>query len=448
MVLGYSQKIMSKENQLLLLLMGVVLVGAVAAFPLSYLSTSNGLLGICLLPYAVFIGGSSRFNFYYFLGAVLFGIIAYYFHVKIFYFLSLAFYFIFLLELFLGKANSLILFLIVLLSPVFQQVTVILGFPIRLQLSQWAGEALKIAGMNIQVQGNIMLLDGFDFSVDEACIGLSMLSISLLMGVFIIAFQYRTSKRRLSLKHLSLFFIAVFALTIISNLMRIIILVIFKILPTNPLHEMIGILCLVLYVMLPLYFLGRWMVFRFGKPMDPSFTKVNMPSFAWFSLLATSVLLMIVGFTIPSGIAIADANYAIVKFNNTVPQDIEGGVTKIMSNDLLIYIKPIPTFFSGEHTPLICWKGSGYQFKSIRKERIAGREIFCGVLQKGNESLHTAWWYTNGNINTIDQLTWRTAMMKTQKRFCLVNVTAKNQMELIKKLTIIFTANQLIINTK
>jgi exosortase N len=200
--------------------------------------------------------------------------------------------------------------------------------------------------------------------------------------------------------------------------------------------------------MLPLYFLGKWMVFRFGKPSEESFTKVKLRPFVWPSLVAMSIVLMTVGFTIPSGIANADTDYAIVKFNKTVPQEIEGGVTKIMSGDLLIYIKPIPTFFSGEHTPLICWKGSGYQFKSIRKEKIADREVFCGVLQKRNESLHTAWWYTDGTMNTIDQVTWRTTMMKTQKRFCLVNVTAKSQKELIKNLTTIFTTNQLIINTK
>jgi hypothetical protein len=110
LVLGDSQKMMGRENKFLLFLIGIVLIGAVAAFPLSYLSTSNGLLGICLLPYAVFIGGSSRFNFYYFFGVILFGVLASRFHVKIFYFLSLAFYLIFLLELFFGKVNSLVFF--------------------------------------------------------------------------------------------------------------------------------------------------------------------------------------------------------------------------------------------------------------------------------------------------------------------------------------------------
>jgi exosortase N len=305
-----------------------------------------------------------------------------------------------------------------------------------------------MTGMNIQVQGNMMRLDGFDFAVDEACMGLSMLSISLLMGVFIIAFQYRASKQRLKLKAMSLFFLVVFVLTIISNLMRIIALVIFKILPSNPLHEILGILCLVLYVMLPLYFLGKWMVYRFGSPLEKPIATLVLPFFVKTTLITMSIVLMAIGFAIRPRIVESEITHAEVKFNETVPQNIEGGVTKIESDDLLIYIKPIQTFFSGEHTPLICWKGSGYQFKSIRKEKIAGIEIFCGVLVKDKESLHTAWWYTDGNINTIDQFAWRTKMMKNKKRFSLVNITAKDQTELTKNLSSIFTNDQLLINAK
>jgi hypothetical protein len=98
-----------------------------------------------------------------------------------------------------------------------------------------------------------------------------------------------------------------------------------------------------------------------------------------------------------------------------------------VSNDLLVYIKPIPEFFTGEHTPLMCWKGSGYDFKSIQKQRVEEREIYTGLLARNQEILHTAWWYSDGEMETIDQFTWRGRMLTNNRKFCLVNVTAPTE---------------------
>ena len=98
--------------------------------------------------------------------------------------------------------------------------------------------------------------------------GLNMLVISLLMGIFVIIYQYRTTGLRLSFKLLFTFFLVVFLLNIVSNVMRIVFLVAFRILPQNVWHEVVGILCLVLYVMVPLYFLAGILIKYFGKRPD------------------------------------------------------------------------------------------------------------------------------------------------------------------------------------
>ena len=43
-------------------------------------------------------------------------------------------------------------------------------------------------------------------------------------------------------------------------------------------------------------------------------------------------------------------------------------VLKFSNDTSLIYVKPIPHFYSAEHNPLICWNGSGYHFKKITIE--------------------------------------------------------------------------------
>ena len=107
--------------------------------------------------------------------------------------------------------------------------------------------------------------------------------------------------------------------------------------------------------------------------------------------------------------------------------EIENGITQFRSSKALIYAKPIPAFYSSEHSPYTCWKGSGYQFKSIREEMIAGHLIYFGTLQKGKDELQTAWWFSNNEHNTISQLDWRWRVLQGEPDFQLINVTASNK---------------------
>ena len=113
------------------------------------------------------------------------------------------------------------------------------------------------------------------------------------------------------------------------------------------------------------------------------------------------------------------------------------------NEEMLVYVKPIPEFFTGEHTPLLCWKGSGYEFRSIKKTLVAGREIYVGQMEKQGEKLFTAWWYANGKTLTIDQWEWRLRMLKGEEKFCLINVTSKNEKSLTENVTSIFESNLL-----
>jgi hypothetical protein len=72
-------------------------------------------------------------------------------------------------------------------------------------------------------------------------------------------------------------------------------------------------------------------------------------------------------------------------------------------------------------------EGSGYEFKNICTEKIAGEEIFTARLTKDKEILYTAWWYSNGTKNTDDQWTWRWDMLKGAKNYAVVNVTASSE---------------------
>ena len=82
---------------------------------------------------------------------------------------------------------------------------------------------------------------------------------------------------------------------------------------------------------------------------------------------------------------------------------------------------------------MICWVGSGYEFKQIKKETIVDKEIYTGTLEKGADKLFTAWWFDNGKCKTIKHLEWRWRSLKGEGEFVLVNVSTTTEQELRNK---------------
>lgn len=443
MIAGTIQRLSGEKAALGLLLL-VGLIGGLLAFTPSYFSNTNVLIGLCLFPFTLFITGPRRINYFYIIVIISFAVLAMLYNVRIFYFFSLAFYFLWLIELFLGRVNILIHFLIVFMSPFFIQVVTILGFPLRLMLSVYAGEMLKLVGVDVQVNGNMMILDNATFSVDEACMGLNMLAISLLMGVFVLAFHHRISSKTLGLYSAGLFFAGALILNIVANVVRIVALVYFGVPGEDPMHEVIGILCLLVYVVIPLQFLGRWFVRKYGKPKGDTASTLVFTGRNFFVVAVIPLLVLFVGATIESNRQSSSVGHANVQFGNAKPELLSDGITKITTDDLLIYVKTIPEFFTGEHTPLMCWKGSGYEFSGIATTTVAGITIYKGTLVNGGKTLHTAWWYSNGRVETISQIDWRMRMLKGEPGFCLVNVTAEDERTLMDAIASMLRTSPLI----
>lgn len=425
----------------------IVLIGGCIAFPLSFMTKSNVLIGLVLIPFVLTCNGQRRFNFGYLLGMIVFGALVFHYNIRIGYFFVLAFFILFVVELIIGKTGVLILFLLVFMSPVFEQVAVIIGFPIRLQLTAWAGEMLSYSGLNIRVDGNMMILNGSTFSVDDACMGLTMLAFSMLMGVFTLAYQCRVQNKRAGFIRTLVFFLAVFILNVGCNLFRIMILVTFQIGPEDPMHEATGVICFIVYVMIPMYFLSRWPLIP--KINSSKVSYIEMTRATWSSVFGLSVLILLIGIRISvirseaSGIPGATLN--ISGYRNETMKD---GITKLYNNDVLVYVKPIPEFFTSEHTPLFCWRGTGYQFESIRKVIVDNHEIYAGQLKKPGQVLFTAWWYTNGTIQTVGQLNWRSRMLMGEPRFCLINVTADSETTLLSQVKVILNKKPINIREK
>jgi exosortase N len=386
----------------------------------------NVLLGLIALPIVTTIRYGNKGYTRYAWAAMLLSALCIWLPVNTLFYIALALAVMFVIESFIGKTNLLPLIVIGMMSPMFQYLADIFSFPIRLQLTEMAGKAMQLMGSMVQVKGNMIYYDRNEFSVDPACMGLNMLVTSLILQVLLVAVYQKKYGRTGSWWQVILLLGLVAGLNIISNLIRIIVLVQFNILPGTTMHEVMGIICLLVYVVLPAVFVTKWMINRFGKTPVGSIA----PSSATGKVKQVIVHAVLAVLMIIAAIGVVQRDNETTSLSATVPT-IDGyrvqritDVFKLENSQSLVYIKPIKGFYSADHNPMICWRGSGYEFRKVEKSSVNGQAVYMALLQKEKDTLYTAWWYDNGAKQTIDQFTWRWDALQHHTKYALVNVTA------------------------
>lgn len=346
-------------------------------------------------------------------------------------FLLLVFALLFTTESLFGRLNSYFFLVLLIISPIFKYVSEVFTFPIRLQISACAGLVLQAAGLPATIEGNSILLNGAEFSVEPACMGLQMTGFALLAAIFFIAHFRLQCQKTLPLGYQIVLILLAFALNTIGNLMRIIMLVLLRIAPDNALHDFAGIACLIIYVAAPLTFMVRYTYRRFGKTII--IQKISVENHS--QLLTPGHLLLLAACAFiclqKPAINIRSSEGAQVSAREGYAmQQLQSGVTQFRNGHALVYIKPIPAFYSSEHSPVTCWTGSGYRLSRISKKHVAGTVVYIGSLKKGDDELLTAWWLSDGRTATISQLDWRWKSLTEYSHFQLINVTADDPVRL------------------
>lgn len=338
-------------------------------------------------------------------------------------FLLLVLALLFAVESLLGKLNGQFFMVLIIISPIFKYVSEVFTFPIRLQISAWAGWVLRAAQFPVVVEGNSIQLNGVEFTVDPACMGLQMTGFALLSVVFLMAHFRIRHQQSLSFRYQVMLMLVAFALNTIGNLMRIILLVALHITPDNALHDVAGIVCLLVYVAAPLIFIVRHAHQRLCEPVatrrsiDKNRSQLLIPGH--LALLAACAF-----FCFQKPVINIRSATKIASREGYAMQQLESGVTQFKNDQALVYIKPIPAFYSSEHSPVTCWVGSGYHLSRISKKQVAGTVVYVGSLKKGDDELLTAWWLSSGQYATISQFDWRWKSLTENSHFQLVNVTA------------------------
>jgi exosortase N len=406
----------------------------------------NVFLGLLALPLVTTIQPGNYKNIRYGTVAALFAILAVLLPVKTLLYFSIAFACFFVTENFLGKINLLPVGVVCLMSPVFQFAANVFSVPVRFQLTKWAGAIMDLAQGGITVKGNMIITNNSEFSVDPACMGLNMMVTSLLLQLIIIAMYQRKHKLHVAGWQVAGLLMVSFVLNIVSNLFRIICLVWFNILPDAPLHEIAGIFCLLLYVIIPMVWLTRLVIKHKGRPVV--IATDNATPVSWNSMLRIHLALYLIICWAAYKVVLKDASVAepaaaIVSVDGYRAERVTAEIVKLENSKSLVYLKYIPGFFSADHHPMICWKGSGYVFTKVQLESVGGQQVYTALLQNGKDELYTGWWYDNGTERTVEQLSWRRKMLAGSKAFSVVNITTGSKQQLINEIEGIIRSNRL-----
>ena len=403
-------------------------------------------MGILALPLVTTIQPGHVNNKRYGIVAAILAIVTVLLPVNTLLYFTIAFAGLFIVESYLGKINWLPVCMIFLLSPVFEFAANVFSFPIRLQLTSWAGHMMNRILGHITVEGNMIFCNGNEFSVDPACMGLNMMITSLVLQLVVIAMYQRKYKLQLVWWQVTGLLMVDFVLNVISNLFRIISLVWFNILPGTYMHDVVGVACLVLYVIVPVLALTQLVIRYKGRPVAPKPDKTT--PFPWekrvgMHLVLLSLICWATGTVVNKKKAIDNSSATVTSINGYETTRVTAEIVKLQNSQSLIYIKHIPGFYNADHHPMICWRGSGYLFKQVKQETIGKQFVYTALLENGKDHLYTAWWYDNGARRTIDQLSWRSQMLSGARSYSVVNVTAENKQQLIREIKTLFTDNKL-----
>lgn len=354
--------------------------------------------------------------------------------VRSVFFFALVCTLLFIYEYQFGKLSSIPLFLVIIISPVAMFLSEVVGFEIRLWLTKIATNILQLVDGDYSHSGNIILMGTNEFHVDAACMGLKIVLLSLFIALIFISYQQQKKKRQIHTLFVVLSLMISYVLTVISNLFRIVILAIFQSAPETFSHELIGILCFIIYVVIPLWFILKLIPTQTSKRHHRETTSSHKFVFISLTLILFSVFTVYRFTDIGSKSTSKPDAISLDFFAGEFSSSIENHeVIKLINEDYLIYVKPAASFYAADHSPIVCWKGSGYE---ILKEQIIStpsHQVYYCELKKEEDILYSTWWYDSGDDKTILQYQWRFNNLMHGDQYHLVNVISDKKEDLITK---------------
>ncbi len=422
------------KNHFPILFLGVVVAGVFLFFQWDNFPGSAALyLGILFFPYLLQQEKAPTDRL---LIPVVLGLLGlFFFNSSTLYYLTTALVILWLIENSMGKQNPLPYLMVVVIAPIFRYLVHIWSFPIRIKMSSLVAWSLRQIGMDVTAIGNSIFVNKVVYEVEPACIGIKMTGTALVCCLLILGYFKKERELKMTWVKAIGSLLFGFLLTLFANYIRLLGLVVFDIPPSNPLHSLMGIISLIVYVLIPFFFWWNW---RQPKtPIISDKTILDQKTAIVPKIIAKHRLLIIGIFIL--GLIFTGCQFGNekkqpnitthpwMKLNGFTETPKDYGVLELKRSNQLIYIKPPAGPFQGAHDPRICWQGSGFVFKKIRKEQIDGITIYFAEITQDELTLQTAWWYDNGHSQTTEEWDWRWRSLFYGERYYLINISVLDQ---------------------
>ena len=356
---------------------------------------------------------------------------------------ALGFLIFFLLENTFGGINWPSIALLFIVSPFFNYIIQVFSFPLRIQLTKWAVAVLKIIHPKLEAHGNVIQNGEISFSVDPECMGLNLIIFSLAVGLVLLVHFQKPTTVALNFWKTTLFILLLLFLTNLGNFFRIVTITLFQSKPGTLSHEVIGLFCLIVYTLIPIYFATKIYFAKKQKEDQTPLQQNPISKQTIFIYLPIIISVFILNFTGPKGNhSKVDDKYQSIQLKGFEKSVASTNIIKLENDSVLIDIKPPVGFFGADHSPKICWSGSGYKLKNQKETQLEQYLIQTSeLIDKEDNILYTAWWFDNGTDKTGLQLEWRTKSLNGAAPFRLINVTTANPQQTLKTAKTLLSKN-------
>ncbi|MEO8534210.1 MAG: exosortase N [Flavobacterium sp.] len=376
----------------------------------------SDFFGVLVSCFLFVIGGRKtnfKINYFLIVLILLLELISYRLNTKSVHFLAIIFFLYLAFHYFTGKFSFIAFICILLFSTLFTTFFNNLITEIKQFLCYAVYLTLKSTISFDKIEGVNFYINNAKITIDTACMGLSMFKTGLLFGAILMTLEEKKQKHYYGIFQILIFCFLIIILNIISNYFRIITLLIFNCREENTLHHTIGLLCFIIYQIIPILIIVSYL-----KPKSAENNSVKIQTKA-ITLFVAFSLILIVSLKMKN----ETPNNLFLEFNSEynikMGTWVNSEVFKIESKNCLTYIK------TPSHNPLVCWTGNGYKIIESKKVIINKEEIWSNKMEKDSSIYNSYWWYECGNKKYTSFIEVMFIKLISGKSIRLINKTSK-----------------------
>lgn len=381
------------------------------------------LYGMAIVPFSILVqknNFSHRFS-YWLIG---FGVFYLFVPLGTINFICVWFALMLLWEVLIGRVNTAAFFIPFVHSSFISSFVNIVGFPLRVLFTKLSGFLIQLFSHDIAVSGSVVNYQGKSFFVDTACAGIMMISVSFVLFFIVYSQRERKTNTTFSIYQTAAFIGVNIGFILFSNFFRILLLILLEVPIEHYLHDVIGIVSLLLFHTLPLIFFFKTQKGKINTGIKNSKRSV------FGNVLTLVAFAIFIGVQLTPQMEIGDVhNLGLNDIKRA--KRITCNVAEIANANTTIYYKYQNPFMLSNHNPMACWRYGGYKIMNEDFIKVGGSTVCTALLDNGKETLFTCWWYDTENIISATDWKWRIDNLLENKKTVLINVSSRDKDEML-----------------